>query len=91
VKAAAKKRDETLQDVQNLRKERLLKRLFVDADGRVGGDKRGSFIEIFKHQLGGELRLTKDGAGRGLLEPIDSKGKVLLGDQGNLDAANHIE
>jgi len=35
VKAAAKERDEALQDVQNLRKERLLERLFVDADGRA--------------------------------------------------------
>jgi hypothetical protein len=31
VKAAAKEREEALQDVQNLRKERLLERLFVDA------------------------------------------------------------
>ena len=91
VKAAAKERDEALQDVQNLRKERLLERLFVDADGRAGGDNRGSFFEIFKHQVGGEFRLTKDGAGRDLLEPIDSKGNVLLGDHGNLDAADHIE
>jgi hypothetical protein len=35
VKAAVKERDEALQDVQNLRKERLLERLFVDADGRA--------------------------------------------------------
>jgi len=91
VKAAAKERDEALQDVQNLRKERLLERLFVDADGRAGGDNRGSFFEIFKHQVGGEFRLTKDSAGRDLLEPIDSKGNVLLGDHGNLDAADHIE
>lgn len=91
VKAAAKERDEALQDVQNLRKERLLERLFVDADGRAGGDNRGSFFEIFKHQVGSEFRLTKDGAGRDLLEPIDSKGNVLLGDHGNLDAADHIE
>jgi hypothetical protein len=84
-------RDEALQDVQNLRKERLLERLFVDADGRAGGDNRGSFFEIFKHQVGGEFRLTKDGAGRDLLEPIDSKGNVLLGDHANLDAADHIE
>ena len=52
VEAAAKERDETLQDLQNLRKELLLERLFVDADGRAGGDNRGSFFEIFKHQVG---------------------------------------
>ena len=34
---------------------------------------------------------TKDGAGRDLLEPIDSKGNVLLGDHGNLDAAEGLK
>jgi DNA repair exonuclease SbcCD ATPase subunit len=91
VKAAAKERDEALQDVQNLRKDRLLERLFIDAEGRPGGDNRGSFFEIFKQQVGSEFRPTKDGNGRDVLEPIDSKGNALLSDNGNLQAAEHVE
>lgn len=41
--------------------------------------------------VSGDLRLTKDSAGRDLLEPIDFKGNVLIGNHGNLDAADHIE
>jgi hypothetical protein len=41
--------------------------------------------------VSGELRFTKDSAGRDLLEPIDFKGNVLIGNHGNLDAADHIE
>jgi hypothetical protein len=48
VRAAAKERDEAQAEVLNLRKERLLERLFLDAEGRAGGDNRGSFFEIFQ-------------------------------------------
>ena len=34
---------------------------------------------------------TSRSNGRDVLEPIDSKGNVLLGDHGNLDAASHVE
>jgi len=91
VKAVAKERDDALAEVQQLRKDRLLERLFIDAEGRPGGDNRGSFFEIFKQQVGTEFRLTKEGNGRDVLEPIDSKGNVLLSDNGNLHAAEHVE
>jgi hypothetical protein len=91
VKAVAKERDDALAEVQQLRKDRLLERLFIDAEGRPGGDNRGSFFEIFKQQVGSEFRLTKDGNGRDVLEPIDSKGNALLSDNGNLQAAEHVE
>ena len=91
VRAAAKERDEAQAEVLNLRKERLLERLFLDADGRAGDDNRGSFFEIFHKQVGSKFRLTTGSNGRDVLEPIDSKGNVLLGDQGHLDAASHVE
>jgi hypothetical protein len=91
VKAVAKERDDALAEVQQLRKDRLLERVFIDAEGRPGGDNRGSFFEIFKQQVGSEFRLTKDGNGRDVLEPIDSKGNALLSDNGNLQAAEHVE
>jgi hypothetical protein len=91
VKAVAKERDDALAEVQQLRKDRLLERLFIDAEGRPGGDNRGSFFEIFKQQVGSEFRLTKDGNGRDVLEPVDSKGNALLSDNGNLQAAEHVE
>jgi hypothetical protein len=91
VRAATKERDEAQAEVLNLRKERLLERLFLDAEGRAGGDNRGSFFEIFQKQVGSEFRLTTGSNGRDVLEPIDSKGNVLLGDHGNLDAASHVE
>lgn len=91
VKTVAKERDEALAKVQELRKDRLLERLFLDAEGRSGGDNRGSFFEIFKQQVSGEFRLARDSHGRDVLEPIDSKGNVLLGDTGNLSAREHVE
>ena len=33
--------------MQNLRKERLLERLFSEAEGRVAGDERGTFFDTF--------------------------------------------
>jgi hypothetical protein len=91
VRTVAKERDEALRQIEELRKDRLLERLFFDAEGRTGGDNRGSFFEIFKQQVGGEFRLVKDGNGRDRLEPIDSKGNVLLGDGGTLSAGEHVE
>jgi hypothetical protein len=91
VKQMAKERDEALRQVDDLRKDRLLERLFIDAEGRPGGDNRGSFFEIFRHQVGGEFRLTRDQHGRDMLEPIDSSGSAILGDGGSLSAAEHVE
>ncbi|TVS06913.1 MAG: hypothetical protein EA413_02450 [Cyanobium sp. PLM2.Bin73] len=91
LRTVAKERDEALRQIDELRKERLLERLFVDAEGRPGGDNRGSFFEIFKQQVGAEFRLEKDASGRDALVPIDSKGNPLLGDDGQVSAADHVE
>lgn len=91
VRTVAKERDEALRQVEELRKDRLLERLFIDAEGRPGGDNRGSFFDIFKQQVGGEFKLERDGNGRDRLVPIDSKGNPLLGDDGQVNAAEHVE
>jgi len=91
VRTVAKQRDKALEQINELRKERLLERLFIDAEGRPGGDNRGSFFDIFKQQVGGEFRLAQDSNGRDQLEPIDSKGNVLLGDDGAIGANEHVE
>lgn len=91
VKAVAKERDEAQAEVLNLRKDRLLERVFHEAEGRVGGDNRGTFFEIFKAQVGTEFRLTQDANGRDRLEPIDSKGNALLGDDGAISPLDHVE
>jgi hypothetical protein len=65
-----------------LRKDRLLERAFSQAEGRTGGDARGTFFDIFKGQLGTCFRLTTSGDGKDVLEPLDSQGKPLLGDDG---------
>ena len=53
VRSVAKQRDKALEQINELRKERLLERLFIDAEGRPGGDNRGSFFDIFKQHVGG--------------------------------------
>lgn len=91
VRSVAKQRDKALEQINELRKERLLERLFIDAEGRPGGDNRGSFFDIFKQQVGGEFRLEQDANGRDELVPIDSKGNPLLGDDGQLSSRDHVE
>jgi hypothetical protein len=91
VRTVAKERDEALRQVDEMRKDRLLERLFIDADGRPGGDNRGSFFDIFKQQVGREFRLVKASNGADLLEPVDTKGNLLIGDDGTLTAAAHVE
>ena len=39
--------------VLNLRKERLMELLFSEAEGRVGGDERGTFFDTFVTLCGG--------------------------------------
>jgi hypothetical protein len=82
VAAVAAERDEAKQQVLQLRKDRLLERAFSQAEGRTGGDARGTFFDIFKGQLGGCFRLATDKDGKDVLEPLDSQGKPLLGDDG---------
>ena len=82
VAAVAAERDEAKQQVLQLRKDRPLERAFSQAEGRTGGDARGKFFDIFKGQLGTCFRLTTGGDGKDVLEPLDSQGKPLLGDEG---------
>ena len=57
VRSVEKERDEARSQVQNLRKERLLERLFSEAEGRVGGDERGTFFDTFVTLCGGHFQL----------------------------------
>jgi hypothetical protein len=65
-----------------LRKERLLERAFSEAEGRTGGDGRGTFFDVFKGQLGESFRLSTSKDGTDVLEPLDAQGQPLLGDDG---------
>ncbi|MEI7952916.1 MAG: hypothetical protein WCH37_09595, partial [Synechococcaceae cyanobacterium ELA182] len=64
VAAVASERDEAKQQVLQLRKDRLLERAFSQAEGRNGGDARGTFFDIFKGQLGTCFRLATGGDGK---------------------------
>ena len=82
VAAVAAERDDARGQVLQLRKDRLLERAFSQAEGRTGGDRRGTFFDIFKGQLGSCFRLGTDKDGKDVLEPLDGQGKPLLGDDG---------
>jgi hypothetical protein len=77
VAAVASERDEARSQVLQLRKERLLERAFSQVVGRTGGDRGGTFFDIFKGQLGGCFRLGTDKDGKDVLAPLDSQGKPL--------------
>ena len=64
VAAIAAERDAAAERMLQLRKERLLERAFSEAEGRTGGDGRGTFFDVFKGQLWESFRLVpgKDGA-----------------------------
>jgi hypothetical protein len=78
----AAERDAANERVQELRKERLLERAFSEAEGRTGGDGRGTFFQVFKGQLWDAFRLSSSKEGQDQLEPLDSQGQPLLGDDG---------
>ncbi|QPN68781.1 hypothetical protein [Synechococcus sp. CBW1108] len=82
VAAVAAERDGAQAQVLALRKERLLERAFSEAEGRTGGDGRGTFFDVFKGQLGESFRLSTGKDGSDLLEPLDGQGQPLLGDDG---------
>ena len=82
VAAVAAERDAASTLVLQLRKERLLERAFSEAEGRNGGDSRGTFFDVFKGQLGESFRLSSDKDGTDVLEPLDGQGQPLLGDDG---------
>jgi hypothetical protein len=82
VAAVSAERDAAHERVQELRKERLLERAFSEAEGRTGGDGRGTFFQVFRSMLWDCFRLGSGKDGGDVLEPLDSHGQPLLGDDG---------
>jgi hypothetical protein len=92
VAAIAAERDAASERVLQLRKERLLERAFSEAEGRTGGDGRGTFFDVFKGQLWESFRLVPGKDGSDSLEPLDAQGQPLLGDDGRpLTASEFLE
>jgi hypothetical protein len=92
VAAIAAERDAAAERVLQLRKERLLERAFSEAEGRTGGDGRGTFFDVFKGQLWESFRLVPGKDGSDNLEPLDAQGQPLLGDDGRpLTASEFLE
>jgi hypothetical protein len=90
VRSVEKERDEARCQVQNLRKERLMERLFSEAEGRVGGDERGTFFDTFVTLCGGHFQLA-DVDGRERLLPVDGKGQPLTADGVALSDGDYME
>jgi hypothetical protein len=90
VRSVEKERDEARSQVQNLRKERLLERLFSEAEGRVGGDERGTFFDTFVTLCGGHFQLGEL-EGRERLLPVDGKGQPLTADGVALCDGDYME
>jgi hypothetical protein len=82
VAAVSAERDAAHERVQELRKERLLERAFSEAEGRTGGDGRGTFFQVFRSMLWDCFRLSTSKDGSDVLEPLDGQGQPLLGDDG---------
>jgi hypothetical protein len=78
--------------VQELRKERLLERAFSEAEGRTGGDGRGTFFQVFRSMLWDCFRLGSSKDGSDALEPLDAQGQPLLGDDGRpMTTADYLD
>jgi len=90
VRSVEKERDEARSQVQNLRKERLTERLFSEAEGRVGGDERGTFFDTFVTLCGGHFQLGEVD-GRERLLPVDGKGQPLTADGVALSDGDYVE
>jgi hypothetical protein len=82
VAAVSAERDAAHEKVQELRKERLLERAFSEAEGRTGGDTRGTFFQVFRSMLWDCFRLSTSKDGGDVLEPLDDQGQPLSGDDG---------
>ena len=90
VRSVENERDEARSQVQNLHKERLLDLLFLEAEGRVGGDERGTFFDTFVTLCGGHFQLAdEDGRERRL--PVDGKGQPLTADGVALCDGDYME
>jgi hypothetical protein len=90
VRSVEKERDEARSQVLNLRKERLMERLFSEAEGRVGGDERGTFFDTFVTLCGGHFQLGEVD-GRERLLPVDGKGQPLTADGVALSDGDYVE
>jgi hypothetical protein len=90
VRSVEKERDEARSQVLNLRKERLMERLFSEAEGRVGGDVRGTFFDTFVTLCGGHFQLAEVD-GRERLLPVDGKGQPLTADGVALSDGDYME
>jgi hypothetical protein len=86
-----KERDEARQQVLALRKDRLLERLYIDAEGRVGGDERGNFFDTFSTLCAKQFRLVATDGGKDRLEPLDQKNQPLALDGVTVSAADYME
>ena len=92
VAAVSAERDAAHERVQELRKERLLERAFSEAEGRTGGDGRGTFFQVFRSMLWDCFRLGSSKDGSDALEPLDSQGQPLLGDDGRpMTTADYLD
>ena len=90
VRSVEKERDEARTQVLSLRKERLMERLFREAEGCVGGDERGTFFDTFVTLCGGHFQLG-DVDGRERLVPTDGKGQPLTADGVALSDGDYME
>ena len=92
VAAVSAERDSAHERVQELRKERLLERAFSEAEGRTGGDGRGTFFQVFRSMLWDCFRLGSSKDGSDALEPLDGQGQPLLGDDGRpMTTADYLD
>ena len=92
VAAVSAERDAAHERVQELRKERLLERAFSEAEGRTGGDGRGTFFQVFRSMLWDCFRLGSSKDGSDALEPLDGQGQPLLGDDGRpMTTADYLD
>jgi hypothetical protein len=90
VRSVEKERDDARSQVLNLRKERLMERLFSEAEGRVGGDERGTFFDTFVTLCGGHFQLGEVD-GRERLLPVDGKDQPLTADGVALSDGDYME
>ena len=61
-----------------------MERGFSEAEGRTGGDGRGTFFQMFRSILWDCFRLSTSKDGGDVLEPLAGQGQPLLGDDGRL-------